>query len=440
MARDAKTTRGVRSQFRKAYQSAIKTRRILDRMPNVRQYLQLDGEYKKAYDEFIKRYNAETADLTKDERLKSGRRVNLAGEGEPQRLVNVSTVEKVVQGKASFRAIRRFHNKLLPGMADQYDYGHINSAFSLSIAQALAEDKKDPFLTPEQRKKLLVVYRASKRIDDIDRLPDGFDKNSYIRDLEAIAQQGPDIVTDWEHDVTVFDAKGKMSVSIGYEDKTLNRLYKGLMAAELGRIAKDIFEGSGGAFDKVLGNVDWTQIQGSPTIEENIEQAYATFLATKKAKTNFRKKKPKKVKQGKQVDSGKAAPKKQPASRRAKRATGLEQKLRNQKVKSTAQFTLTQLLPILNERINDVVLKNMGAPRLENRTGRFAGSVRITDVNRTAQGFESVGYTYQKSPYQTFEVGGRQGSDDLDPRRLIDASIREIAASYAVGRFYTRRV
>ena len=38
----------------------------------------------------------------------------------------------------------------------------------------------------------------------------------------------------------------------------------------------------------------------------------------------------------------------------------------------------------------------MGAPGLENQTGRFARSVRITDVAETTGGFPSFGYTYQK--------------------------------------------
>jgi len=66
--------------------------------------------------------------------------------------------------------------------------------------------------------------------------------------------------------------------------------------------------------------------------------------------------------------------------------------------------------------------------------------VKAVDVTRTSQGFPSVGYTYQKNPYQTFEVGYAQGSPEQDPRKLIDRSIREIAAGLAIGRFYTRRV
>jgi hypothetical protein len=81
----------------------------------------------------------------------------------------------------------------------------------------------------------------------------------------------------------------------------------------------------------------------------------------------------------------------------------------------------------------------MGFPALENRTGRFARSVHVTDVTQTSKGFPSIGYTYQKYPYQTFEPGYKQGSAQRDPRVLIDRSIREIATQLIVGRFYTRR-
>lgn len=112
---------------------------------------------------------------------------------------------------------------------------------------------------------------------------------------------------------------------------------------------------------------------------------------------------------------------------------------KRRKAAPKSSVSLNMLLGLLNARINDMVQKNMGEPRLVNRTGRFASSVRITDVTRTPKGFPSVGYTYQKSPYQTFEPGYAQGSPDRDPRVLIDRSIREIAAQVAVGRFYTRR-
>ena len=84
----------------------------------------------------------------------------------------------------------------------------------------------------------------------------------------------------------------------------------------------------------------------------------------------------------------------------------------------------------------------MQSPALVNRTGRFAESVRITDVVQTPKGYPSIGYTYQRNPYGVFEDGGGSApwaNGERDPRELIDKSIREIAANMAIGRFYTRR-
>lgn len=99
-----------------------------------------------------------------------------------------------------------------------------------------------------------------------------------------------------------------------------------------------------------------------------------------------------------------------------------------------------QLIGAFNRDLPNTLRKNMQSPRLQYRTGRFANSVKVVDVATTASGFLSFGYIYQKSPYQTFEPGFAQGSVDRDPRRLIDRSMREIASSYALGRFYTRRL
>jgi hypothetical protein len=102
-------------------------------------------------------------------------------------------------------------------------------------------------------------------------------------------------------------------------------------------------------------------------------------------------------------------------------------------------FSQVQLYAALNSRINAAVAKNMDLPGLQYQTGRFASGVKITDVSKTPQGFASIGYTYQLYPYQTFEPGFAQGSTDRDPRKLIDRSIREIAAQMVTGRLYTRR-
>lgn len=102
-----------------------------------------------------------------------------------------------------------------------------------------------------------------------------------------------------------------------------------------------------------------------------------------------------------------------------------------------------QLIGIFNQQLPRVLEKNMRTPALESRTGRFANSVKVTDVTKTAKGFPSFGYTYERDPYEVFEVGrGRApwATPERDPRILIDKSMREIASQFALGRFYTRRV
>ena len=121
-----------------------------------------------------------------------------------------------------------------------------------------------------------------------------------------------------------------------------------------------------------------------------------------------------------------------------KRATGSPEKA--QKTRGASIPSVPQLIGAINQRLPDVVARNMEPPRLQKQTGRLASSARITDIVTTRKGFPSIGYTYQKNPYQTFELGQNQGSPDYDPRKLIDASIREIAAQLAIGRFFTRRV
>jgi len=112
------------------------------------------------------------------------------------------------------------------------------------------------------------------------------------------------------------------------------------------------------------------------------------------------------------------------------------------KATNKTSANIFRLATLINQKLSDTVRKNMGPPGLENVTGRFANSVKVTDVSLTAKGYPSIGYTYQRDPYQVFEVGmGSPGwaTSERDPRKLIDASIREIAAEMALGRFYTRR-
>ena len=122
--------------------------------------------------------------------------------------------------------------------------------------------------------------------------------------------------------------------------------------------------------------------------------------------------------------------------------TRLKKKQVKQKHLSSAASQPLQLIGAINKELPNTVRKNMKEPALVNRTGRFAESVRLTEVIQTPRGYPSFGYTYQRDPYQVFEEGssGNWSNGKRDPRELIDKSIREIAAQFAIGRFYTRRV
>ena len=116
---------------------------------------------------------------------------------------------------------------------------------------------------------------------------------------------------------------------------------------------------------------------------------------------------------------------------------------RAKSVRNTVSSSPLRLIGLINKQLPDTVRKNMNPPALQNRTGRFAESVKLTEVIQTPRGFPSFGYTYQRNPYQRFEIGTGEppwATPERDPRKLIEQSIREIAAQFAIGRFYTRRV
>ena len=108
------------------------------------------------------------------------------------------------------------------------------------------------------------------------------------------------------------------------------------------------------------------------------------------------------------------------------------------------QFTsAANLQSIIQSQITEKVKENMGqGGSLENRTGRFAESVTITNVTQSRQGTLTAFYNYMKYPYQTFERGFKQGSTRRDPRLLISKSIREIATKLVSHKLNirTRRV
>ena len=82
---------------------------------------------------------------------------------------------------------------------------------------------------------------------------------------------------------------------------------------------------------------------------------------------------------------------------------------------------------LLNELLPEMVAQNMGSPALNYQTGRFANSARVENVLIGPRGGINIDYTYMRNPYETFEPGGKQGSVQRDPRKVIGKSIRELS-------------
>lgn len=189
------------------------------------------------------------------------------------------------------------------------------------------------------------------------------------------------------------------------------------------------------AFKESLRQIDILGQQTSTSLKDAVNQVVLEELAPKGSKVKGKRRK--RVNESSKATTRSSGQTKEKVNYKVQRGapmTGVKAPTKR------SRFSGVKLLALLNQKLPSTVADNMGAPRLENRSGRFAASVRATEVVKTPQGFPSIGYTYQKSPYQTFETGYARGSQERDPRALINMSIREIAMEMAVGRFYTRRV
>lgn len=210
---------------------------------------------------------------------------------------------------------------------------------------------------------------------------------------------------------------------------------------------KQIQEAFLNAFEMTFTGIEYENLKGSSTLSEKIEHVivHDNFLKAfkdSKIKTDIKAKKVKTKTKTKLTDKTEKGSGTRVSSVPVKgsKARAVSS---NQRVKNKQSRSMFSVMSMINQKLPETVQKNMKAPGLENRTGRFAGSVRLTEVSATRQNFPSFGYTYDKEPYQVFEMGrGRApwATPERDPRKVIDASVREIAAQMALGRFYTRRV
>ena len=189
----------------------------------------------------------------------------------------------------------------------------------------------------------------------------------------------------------------------------------------------------------------WAELKGSDSIRQRkTKQAISALIEPFSALSSKNIKIKGKVLKAKKSKKKKTTLKTKPTTTKGKSkinigiiATGA---IRKRKKDPSPASSPLHMIAMFNKKLPQVVARKMVAPNLEYKTGRFAASVKVTDIVKTPKGYPSIGFTYDKFPYQTFEVGYKQGSPEWDPRNLIAGSIREIAAELAMGRFFTRRV
>jgi len=227
------------------------------------------------------------------------------------------------------------------------------------------------------------------------------------------------------------------TISVALESKFLNRQKGGskekALIEDINKDLKVIVESFGSNF--------WANQEGSDSkVSKSKKTILNEFSLVAKRNKNVRSNiKHQKIKDQKSSGKGKKKANKVTAGPAFKDKTAVK----TPAFEKTNRRSMFSIMAMINQKLPQTIEKNMRAPRLVNRTGRFANSVKVMEVTQTRQGYASFGYTYQTDPYQVFEQGrGRApwASGGRDPRALIDSSIREIAAELALGRFYTRRL
>ena len=377
-------------------------------------------------------------DIIKARRLTWGKTVFFMG-------ISFDSIKKV---------IRRFHedfaDKQLNTSFDQeaftgttqFDHGKDGPAqgtfgvatFGVSTALDSGIDKKKLLAITEQNLQALAVkeFGAQKGTAIARRL------YNFVASFEQVVNPDGTISAGASLFVTALDKDGNLSRA-PFEKKEQELILKALeMSVQQHLNAQQYLDFIGSStlkekYSKVILDKFVNNITENKDLQKIVKLDPKVLKASLKssAKTDGNKTKTVKSKAGGKTPKGGKLATLNPAGR-----GGRKQRAQQSKV------SLQTFLAVLNSQLNKRVQKNMGSPKLENQTGRFATSVRAIDIQSTARGFPSVGYTYQRQPYGVFEStsGSRFASSDRDPRRLIEQSIREIAAENQIGRLFARRV
>jgi hypothetical protein len=195
---------------------------------------------------------------------------------------------------------------------------------------------------------------------------------------------------------------------------------------------------------EVFNNIDWVGFESSPNIKKVVEGRLSK--ASKKAGATVKNTRSIALADAKNKSSAnRKISGKTVVSESDETILGslyIQSSTGNIKPKAARKTNWASLIAIINRRLPEQVANNMGAPGLVYRTGRFANSTRIVNVETTRDGYPSIVFDYQRDPYDVFDRAKGAppwNTPARDPRTLVDKSVREIVQEMAIGRFYTRR-
>lgn len=190
---------------------------------------------------------------------------------------------------------------------------------------------------------------------------------------------------------------------------------------------------------RILKEADLGNMPGSPTPKEMLEARFHKEAAKRKLGHD-----PKKAALANKKFSSSAKKKIEVSSKESsstERVSGLSVFVPEEADKPANNWT--NLVPLINATLSNRIKQMMVAPRLVNRTGRFADSVRVVDVRETEKGYPSFGFRYDSTPYDVFDRfkgAPPWNTPDRNPRGLIFATLREMLREMAITRFFIRRI
>lgn len=323
--------------------------------------------------------------------------------------------------------IRKGHKSSIDNIKAKTDKGHGAKLAVSALSIARGAQTISELLSEKQQKEFEKFITAEA---------DGLLKSKAISGSEASLIK--ELVIDYKN---LVDDKGNIVAQyvpyLMYQDKYSNRAKDAVREKFLKKVMFKYFQ-------KEVGAAKLMTLKGSDSLETQIKKRLVkSFVKSASRKKNLKT----------TLDSNlQGAPKKGKGKVKVLAATGIASATNNKKArgpqltekKQGPSHTPLRLIASFNQKLPQKIKENMKAPALVNRTGRFAESVSVKDVQMTPQGFPSFGFTYQPQPYQVFEQG--RGAEpwadggNRDPRKLIDKTMREIAAEAAMGRFFTRRL